>query len=177
MKACRLWAAAAVLGAVQFLAGCAADEPQVFSPYIEDTFRVWQGTGPSNLMGQAFYKMPSGRLISCAGSKVTLLPANGYNVESETSIGLGKGLPENYNRSALKFSHTTLCDGSGRFSFEKLPNQNWIVMIHLSWQEAGGLTSFGSKEDKGGTLFQEVLLDVGDNKIILSNPDFVADQP
>lgn len=173
----RLCAVAVAFFSVQFLAGCASDDAQVFSPYMEETFRAWQGAGPSNLDGQAFYKMPSGRLVSCAGSKVTLLPANGYNVEALQSIGAGKGMPVNYNRSALKFSHTTMCDGSGRFSFQKLPNQNWIVLINLSWQEKGGATALWSKEDKGGSLYQEILLEPGDNKIVLSNPDFVADQP
>lgn len=169
--------AAVLLAGAGLLGGCSKDLPQEFSPYLEDTFRPWQGAGPANLEGQAFYKMPSGRLISCAGSKVTLLPANGYNLEAEHTLGLGKGMPENYERAALKFAYTTLCDGYGRFSFQKLPTQNWIVVIHLSWQEDGGMLSFGGKNDKGGTLYQEVLLEPGDKKIVISNPDFVADQP
>lgn len=166
-----------VLGAaVLLLAGCASDDiPQVFSPYLEETFTPWVGEGRANIQGQGFYKMPSGRLISCAGNEVSLIPANGYNVESLQSIGLGKGLPENYNKRAFKFIRKTICDGAGRFSYQNVPTQNWIVLIHLSWQEADSMM-FWSKSDKGGSLYQEILLDPGDNKVVLSNQEFVADQ-
>lgn len=164
-------AAAAVL----MLAGCAPDLPEVFSPYLEETFQPWVGQGRANINGQAFYKMPSGRLISCAGTEVWLMPANGYNIEALQSIGMGKGLPENYNKSAFKFTRKTICDGAGRFAFPNIPTQNWIVMVHLSWQDTSPMTLW-LKADEGGTLYQEVLLDPGDNKLILSNQEFVADQ-
>lgn len=157
------------------LAGCAGDLPQNFTPYSDNDFQAWTGAGPANISGKAFYKMPSGRLVSCAGSAIMLIPATGYNLEAEQSIGMGKGLPENYNRRAFKFVRKTMCDGSGQFSFEGLPSQNWIAYVHLSWQEPGGMM-FWSNNDTGGTLFQEVMLTPGDNKIILSNPDFVADK-
>ena len=48
-------------------------------------------------------------------------------------------------------------------------------MIHLSWQEPDSIM-FWSKDDKGGTLYQEILLEPGENKVVLSNQDFVADQ-
>lgn len=166
----------AVLAALlmTMLAGC-ADEAQVYSPYLEENFQPWMGQGRTTLNGQGFYKMPSGRLISCAGSEVLLIPANGYNVEALQSIGSGTGFPENYNRSAYKFVRRTICDGAGRFVFQNVPTQNWIVMIHLTWQESDAIM-FWMKNDKGGTLYQEVQPDIGETKIILSNNEFVADQ-
>ena len=162
--------------ALALLAGCASDDiPQVFSPYLEETFQPWIGPGRSNIAGQGFYKMPSGRLISCAGSEVSLIPANGYNLDALQSIGMGKGFPENYTKSAFKFIHKTVCDGAGRFFYQNIPTQNWIVLIHLSWQEADPLM-FWSKDNKGGSLYQELLLEPGDNKVILSNQEFVQDQ-
>jgi hypothetical protein len=160
---------------VLLLAGCASeDAAQVFTPYLDGDFQSWKGTGPATLTGQAFYKMPSGRVISCAGSMITLMPATSYNLEAEQSIGMGKSYPDNYNKAALKYAHKAMCDGAGHFSFQNLPTQNWIVMTHISWQ-VPSTYMFWKMSDKGGTLFQEVLLDAGDNKVVLSNSDFVDD--
>jgi hypothetical protein len=158
-----------------FLAGCADDLPQVFTPYSDNDFNAWRGAGLANVSGQAFYKMPSGRLITCAGDEIMLIPATGYNLEAEQSIGMGNGFPENYNKAAFKYVRKTMCDGAGHFSFEKLPTQNWIALTHISWQERSKMM-FWTKDDEGGTLYQQVMLEPGDNKVILSNQDFVADQ-
>jgi hypothetical protein len=157
------------------LAGCMSDDtPQVFTPYLEDDFQAWKGPGPANIIGQAFYKLPSGRVLTCAGATISLLPAAGYNLEAMQSFGMGKGYPENYNKSAMRFVRKTTCDSAGHFTFQSLPANNWIIMTHLSWQETRPLLAF-TKADEGGTLFQEALLAPGDNKIFLSNEDFTAD--
>ena len=160
---------------VLILAGCASNDlPQVFTPYLDEDFQVWKGAGNANLTGQAFFKMPSGRVISCAGSMISLVPATGYNLEAEQSIGMGKGYPENYNKSAFKYVRKVMCDGAGHFSFQNVPANNWIVLTHISWQQPSSYM-FWSKSDEGGTLYQEVLLEPGDNKIVLSNQDYVED--
>lgn len=157
------------------LAGCASDQPQVYTAYSDNDFSAWRGTGLAQVRGQAFYKMPSGRVLSCAGSDVMLIPATGYNMEAEQSIGAGKGFPENYERRGLKYARKTMCDGAGHFSFENLPTQNWIAYVHLTWQEPATVM-FWSKNDEGGTLYREILLEPGDNKLILSNSDYVPDR-
>lgn len=161
----------ALFTAMIVLAGCGVDTGSVFTPYNEDSFHSWMGNGPASLHGQAFYRLPSGRVISCAGTMVTLLPANGYNHEAEQTILEGKGFPENYNRAAQKFTRQTVCDGYGKFSFKDLPSQNWIVLIHLTWQEPN-ILGFG-KVDQGGFLVREVLTNPGDNNLVMSNQQFV----
>lgn len=161
----------ALLSALVLLTGCSVEAPSVFSPYVEDTFHSWMGKGPATLDGQAFYKLPSGRVISCAGSMVSLMPANGYNHEVEQNILSGDGFPDNYNRSAQKYNRQTVCDGYGKFVFKDVPEQNWIVLIHLSWQEANML-GFG-KVDQAGYLVREVMLNAGQNSLVMSNQEFV----
>jgi hypothetical protein len=157
------------------LAACTADSMHmVFTPYNEYDFRAWQGNGNGVVSGTAFYRMPSGRVVSCAGAAITLLPANGYNLEASQVINMGGGFPENYSRSAFKFARSVLCDGGGHFAFDNLPTQNWIAYVHLSWQEPG--IEFLGPDDRGGTLMQEVLVEPGEKRIVLSNPDFIPDR-
>jgi hypothetical protein len=157
------------------LAGCASsDSSALFTPYSDEDFRGWEGTGSANLKGQAFVRLPDGRLLTCAGTEISLKPATGYNMEMEEGLDAGKGFPANYNKRAHKFDHKTVCDGSGYFSFENLPPRNWIVMTHIAWQEPSSIM-FMSPNDAGGTLIQEILLQSGDNKTVLSNQDLAKD--
>ena len=157
------------------LTGCASSDPyQLFTPYSDDDFGGWKGTGPANLKGQAFARLPDGRLLTCAGSEVSLKPATGYNMEMEQGLDAGKGFPANYNKRAYKYDHKTVCDGTGYFSFENLPARNWIVVTRIAWQEPSSFM-FISPDDAGGTFVQEILLQTGDNKTVLSNQDLAKD--
>ena len=160
---------------VLLLAGCASSDPyELFTPYSENDFRGWEATGSANLTGQAFVRLPEGRLLTCAGAEVSLKPATGYNMEMEDGLNAGKGFPANYSKRAVKYDHKTVCDGSGYFSFANLPLRNWIVVTHIAWQKPSGIM-FMPPDDTGGTLVQEILLQSGDNKTVLSNQDLVKD--
>ncbi len=157
------------------LAGCgSSDTFGLFTPYSDNDFSGWTGTGSANLKGQAFVRLPDGRLLTCAGTEVSLKPATGYNMELEEGLNAGKGFAANYNKRAYKYDHKTICDGSGYFAFENLQPRNWIVLTHVAWQKPSSIP-FMSPNDMGGTLVQEIMLQPGDNKTILSNPDLAKD--
>jgi hypothetical protein len=161
------------------LAGCAADrEADDYTAYSDSDFRTWAGAGPAALSGQVAYRLADGRTLTCAGGSVMLLPASGYNLDAEESFAAGKGFPANYDRNAYKFVRETPCDGGGRFKFDGLPAQNWIVLARVTWQESAPSYEFWKIDDtqKSGYLFREILLDAGSNAVVLSNREFVEDR-
>lgn len=162
------------------LAGCASEPPrQILTPFHDDDFKTWKQSGPYTVTGQAFLKLPEGRVVTCAGEPVSLIPAVGYNTELEQLLETGTGYPSNYERNAHKYDHKAMCDGAGKFSFDGIPPLNWIVVTRVTWQEKSTLSSIplvGGPESKGGYLFSEIQVDENHTKVMLSNQDFVADR-
>lgn len=162
------------------LTGCASETPQqILTPFMDNDFSTWKQPGPFTVTGQAFYKLPNGRVLTCAGETVSLVPAVGYNTELEQILQTGKGYPANYDRHAHKYDHKAMCDGAGKFSFDNIPALNWIVVTRVSWQEETTLSSIpyiGGPDNKGGYLFTEIQVDETHTHVTLSNQDFVEDQ-
>lgn len=155
--------------------GCASDTSgQILTPFLDQDFQTWNRSGTSSIQGQAFFKIPAGRVYTCAGEQVALMPRTAYNTELEKLLESGKGIPDNYERRARKYERTVMCDGDGRFSFEGLPNLPYIVLTRITWQESP-LVPYITSGDKGGYLFQEVDVHDGSNKVALSERDFVSD--
>lgn len=167
--------------ALVFAGGCASTEPayQILTPFLDTDFQTWKKPGPYTVSGQAFYKIPDGRVITCAGESVSLMPLTGYNMELSKLLDTGKGYPPNYERRAHKYDHKVMCDGDGRFSISGIPSLNWLLITRVSWQEDGTLSSIpwvGGPTSKGGWLYQEISIDGADMKVTLSNENFVADK-
>lgn len=168
--------------ALVFAGGCASTEPvyQILTPFLDSDFQTWKKPGPYTVSGQAFYKIPDGRVITCAGESVSLMPLTGYNMELSKLLETGKGYPPNYERRAHKYDHKAMCDGDGRFSISGIPSLNWLLITRVTWQENDTTSSIpwvgGGPTNKGGWLYQEISIDGADMKITLSNEDFVADK-
>jgi hypothetical protein len=161
--------------ALPFLAGCSSGPAyQILTPFMADDFRTWSQAGKETITGQAFFKLPGGQVVTCAGESVSLLPATGYNTELEKLLETGKGYPPNYDRQAHRFDRKAMCDGAGKFSFDGVPHLNWLVVVRITWQEPSSIPYIGPY-DKGGYLFQELQVDDTHTKVTLSNQDFVAD--
>ncbi len=157
--------------------GCASEPPaQILTPFFDGDFSTWNKSGPYSVTGQAFFKLPSGQVITCAGETVSLVPAVGYNTELEQILATGKGYPPNYNRQEHKYDHKTMCDGAGKFSFDGIPALNWIAVTRITWTEPSTIPYMGA-DSKGGYLFSEIQVDDNHTKVTLSNQDFIADAP
>lgn len=166
------------LGVLSLLvaSGCTSAPPaQILTPFFDGDFATWNKSGPYTVTGQAFFKMPSGQVITCAGENVSLVPAVAYNTELEQHLQRGEGYPPNYDRHAHKYDHKAMCDGAGKFSFDGIPALNWLVVTRVSWQEPSSIPYMGP-DSKGGYLFSEIQVDEAHTKVVLSNQDFVEDK-
>ena len=162
-------------GAGALLSACSSSEPaHMLTPFLDTDFGRWKGPGDASVTGQAFVKLASGRVVTCAGETVSLVPATGYNMEMEQALGQGLGMPDDYSKRAHAYDRKTTCDGVGRFSFENVPAMNWIVLTRVNWQEPSFYPFLGPN-DKGGFLYQEKTLDDGANNVILTKDDFIKD--
>jgi hypothetical protein len=155
----------------------------MLTPYFEDDFRFWKGPGTAGLTGEASLKLADGRMVTCEGQTVTLLPATQYNTELEQTLGKGLGYPPDYHKQAHVYNREAACDATGRFRFEKVPSGvKWIVLTRLAWQETSdvpgisSITEIVSDSGKHGYIYQELLLHDGSNTVVLSNADFVEDK-
>jgi hypothetical protein len=163
------------------LAACSTPEPpRMLSVYNGDDFHFWTAKGDSTIAGQAFVKLPSGQVVTCAGETVLLIPATSYNLELEQNLEKGTGIPVDYDRHALQFEQKTVCDGTGRFAFDGLPHLNWLVVTRVNWQDAPSIPALASvglssPTKVGGYLFTEKKLESGTNKVLLTTEDFVKD--
>ncbi len=177
----RFWG---VLAALVFVGGCASGPAyQILTPFHDNDFRLWKESGPYTVTGEAFLRQPSGKVITCAGETISLMPLTDYNLELSKLLESGKGYPPNYDRRAHRYDKKVMCDASGKFTFKNLPALNWLLITRVTWQE-DGLLSFvpfvGGPTAKGGWLFQEV--DIADSQpdttvhVSLTNDDFVADK-
>lgn len=189
-RALLLLASATSLTACSWIKSTVADtlaEPvapvHMLTPYFEDDFRFWKGTGPAGLTGEASLKRADGRVATCAGETVTLLPATQYNMELEQVLGKGTGYPPDYHKQAHVYNRETACDPTGHFRFEKIPSGvKWIVLTRIAWQETSdvpgisSLTAIVTDTSKGGYVYQELVLHDGSNAVVLSNADFVEDR-
>jgi hypothetical protein len=169
---------ALLLAFLAFAVGCAqpGPVPLVLTPFSDNDFARWKQNGTGTLSGQAFVKLPNGRVVTCAGETISLVPATGYNMELEKLLEDGRGYPVNYDRHEHKYDRKTMCDGSGHFAFDHLPALTWLVVTHVTWQEPSRIPLMSANE-KGGYLFAEIELTESANKLTLSNQDFVADNP
>lgn len=169
---------AALCTALTISACSTPDPPRMLTPYFEDDFRFWTGTGPSNLEGTINTKLDNGQVVTCAGSSVTLMPATAYNMELEGYIEQGKGYPADYSRRARQFNRTVACDSNGHFFVRNLPEIKWIVATHVSWSEGSsipGVTSILGESSKGAWIFQEKTLTGGANTLNLGKDDLVRE--
>jgi hypothetical protein len=162
-----------------------AEPIHMITPYFEDDFRFWKGTGSASLTGEASYKSDDGRVVTC--QTVTLMPATQYNMELEQFFGKGVGYPPDYSKQAHVYNREAACDPTGRFRFEKIPyNVKWIVVSRLTWREMAEestlssitsvVTDIVADEAKGGYIYRELPLHEGNNTVVLSNADFVKDR-
>lgn len=174
------------------LVGCArpADAPlpayQVTTPFQEQDFQQWAGAGPSSLSGQAFLKTVGGDVKTCAGSKVLLLPDNGYVEEMMANESSGSTYA-NMDHRLLDYIRQSMCDAQGNFAFSALPAGNWVVMTSVTWgaphvalpgEDPAPLTGLilgiphsPDVDEQGGELRKAVSLQSGDNRVLLTEED------
>lgn len=101
--------------------------------------------GASSLNGQAFAKTRGGDTKYASGETVTLIPVSDYTTEYMKGIGTARGAATPDPRLA-SYTRTTVADGEGKFTFNRVPEGSYFVYTKVFWEVPGqyGLTTTGS---------------------------------
>lgn len=171
---CRVGAGAACI--CLCLSGCNA--PQQAMPYTltasfqEAEFKPYAAPGPAQIAGQAFLKTVGGDVKTCAGNRVSLVPATSYNAEALQHASAQLSNPDERVKS---FTKSTICDAEGRFEIDRLAARKWYVVTNVSWGvpqvEDGMFGPIVVTDQQGGFLMQQIDLKPGKNSIILTDAD------
>jgi hypothetical protein len=154
------------------LSGCVPPTPpyQITAPFSEADFKPWDGSGPATLQGQAFLKTVGGDVKTCAGEKVSLMPATAYNREIVNALRAGREHMANRSASGDKYVLDTQCDAQGHFAFANVQAREWFVWTSVTWGVPTG-NSYYPIETEGGRLIKQVNLKPGLNSAIVSSAD------
>lgn len=118
---------------VGFIAGCSHTTkiaPPVF--YSEDHAH-YNSNDNASLRGESFYSTLNNEQITCANQTIYLLPKTSFYKELLEADYNGLHLLEKIDPRAYSYVRTAECDRHGRFTFEGLPEAQWIGVSPLQW--------------------------------------------
>lgn len=131
-------------------AGCSAtEEPQrKFGPpfvQMETKFdysehEPYAQAGKNELSGQVIVKRPGGGVVTCAGSRVLLMPATAYFREMFWHMIVRRSEPkppENPNPGLKNMIRRAECNAQGQFSFSEVPDGIWFVLTQVKGKPGG----------------------------------------
>jgi hypothetical protein len=164
--------AVAVFSAL-IIVGCAGSPQwvpvQMQSKFVGAEHDVYKQTGAGSIKGQGFLRQQGGGTVTCAGSRVILMPATPYFREyfglrqSGRDIG-SSDKPDPAYKTILKESQ---CDAQGNFAFTSLPTATWLVATEVKWTV--------SNLEQGGTLLREVTSRSGESiQVLLTDNDLIG---
>lgn len=145
-------------------------------PFSASTLAAYDGSGKATVTGQAFLRQVGGRVVTCAGSAVFLMPATSYvrDIVRMKEIGIKVGM----NPSVIALTRNAICDAQGKFSFDMVPTGRWYLSTSVTWgvphiDEDPGLGPSVTTDQQGGKLRMLVSLKPGMNSYILTGRDEV----
>ena len=141
---------AVVLGLPLAYAGCSARKPARDSapPFVKTQTKFdysehepYAKPGENGINGQAFLKQQGDSVVTCAGSRVLLLPATSYFREMFWHIIAGsEPAPLEKPYPSLKnMIRRTQCDAQGNFSFAEIPDGTWFILTQVNATDGGVL--------------------------------------
>lgn len=153
--------AALLLGLL--LAGCAqlGLQDRALSTPIAPSEVDWaRKSGANSVSGIALMKA-GGATHTCAGQSANLIPDSAYARARMAAIfgseargmrasSLGPVKFERDDPLYVSTLRTTRCDGSGTFSFARVPDGIWYATTSVKWQ--------GASQTEGGSMMQRVEL-------------------
>jgi hypothetical protein len=163
--------AAAFFCAFIVLVGCAQTRPvkPISAKFDPAEYSPYQASGPGTIVGQGFLRQKGGGVVTCAGSKVLLVPATAFTREV-VQIFVTGWQPDMSNLTGLRAEgamRESMCDAQGNFRFESLAAKQWIVMTEVKW-------AIGY-EAQGGAIGREVsVTPEGVTQVLLTEADFLG---
>jgi len=128
------------LGLPLAYAGCSAREPlrgsappvvKMQTKFDYSEHEPYAKPGEYSIRGQAFLTQQGDSVVTCAGSRVLLLPATSYFREMfwyMVVAGSEPEPPEGAYPSLKSMIRRTECDAPGNFSFSEIPGGTWFVL-------------------------------------------------
>lgn len=160
---------AVVLGLPLGYAGCSSRQEHVRQsapPFVKiqtkfdySEHEAYAKPGENGISGQAFLRHEGDSVVTCAGSRVLLLPATDYFREMIGHIVAGSEPkpPEKTYPSLKGMIRRTQCDAQGNFSFSEIPDGAWFVLTQVTARHGGVLITEMTLSNGGTT--QIVLTD------------------
>ena len=137
-------ALALVLGLSLTYVGCSARKPVEKSAprFVEMQTRFdyseheqYARSGANSIYGKASLAKQGGGVVTCAGSRVLLMPATSYFREMFSYMivaGSEPNPPEKAYPSLRGMIRRAECDAQGNFSFSEIPNGTWFLLTQVN---------------------------------------------
>jgi hypothetical protein len=122
------------------------------TPFDYSEHEAYAEPGPNGINGQALLAPEGKAAVTCAGSRVLLLPATSYYREMFWHMIVAGSEPEPPEKAypTLKnMIRRTECDAQGNFSFSEIPNGTWFILTQVNAKNGGLLiteTTLGNGE-------------------------------
>ena len=155
-------------------AGCSARQPmrQLGPPFVQmqtkfdySEHEPYAKPGENGISGQAFLTRQGDGVVTCAGSRVLLLPATSYFREMfwHMIVAGSEPTPGDALSQSEGMIRRTECDAQGNFSFSEVPDGMWFVLTQV-------------KARDGGVLITELTLSNGGTPHILLTDKHLVDR-
>lgn len=161
----------AIIALFSLISGCGVPI-EVAAPFDKNEVAYIHQQGSATLTGQAFLRQNGGGVVTCAGSKVALLPAGAYTKEFVTkAFGNVQGgkvnalqvSQINHPDGFTKQRRETICDAEGDFEFKNVANGDYYVASIVTWNVGGSIIP------EGGGLIKFVRISGGRSQRLLLN--------
>ena len=158
-----------LLGLALVYAGCSARKPARESapPFVKmqtkfdySEHEPYAKPGENGISGQAFVRQQEDSVVTCAGSRVLLVPATSYFREMFWHMiiaGSEPEPPETPYPSLKSMIRRTQCDAQGNFSFSEIPDGTWFILTEVNARGGGVLITEVTLSN--GRIIQVLLTD------------------
>lgn len=158
-----------LLGLALVYAGCSARKPARESapPFVKMHTKFdylehepYAKPGENGISGQAFLRQQEDSVVTCAGSRVLLVPATSYFREMFWHMiiaGSEPEPPETPYPSLKSMIRRTQCDAQGNFSFSEIPDGTWFILTQVNARDGGVLITEVTLSN--GRIIQVLLTD------------------
>ena len=160
---------AVVVGLPLAFAGCATQQSAPRFVKMQTKFdysehEPYAQPGANSIKGRAFLNQ-QGDIVTCAGSRVLLVPGTSYFREMIRHFVARSDPdpPEKAYPSLKNMFRKTECDAQGNFSFTNIPDGGWFILTEVNTRH-------------GGMLIQEVppVSNGKTTQVLLTNKDLVG---
>lgn len=113
--------------------GCSTPVVNQTVTFNETDYQPYEATGTAVVRGHAFVRSDTGLKHGAAGIQVVLVPLTPYTEERAHIMESGKE-PGPIDPRLEKYTHTTVGDWGGAYTFDHLPAGKYLVYCKVNWE-------------------------------------------